>query len=198
MKNLLLKSIAALCTLLASEQSFSLQLRTLDYEAVREEGGFNAESLKNVGELIPGGRNLSKDETLALVTSNSLTSLKILDLKNQPTVNDEVIKQLANNPTFSRIVTLKLRGTDITDESIEYILNSEHLGSIRDRPSISGKYGTPYSMIIVFTKDTFVKDITKRTRFDFHIEYRAENPTFFTYPWEPVDHAVKFVEIETW
>jgi len=196
MKKLVTISIGVLFSLIIGEQSFSSQFRTLSYEDVREEGGFNAPSLRNVMELIPGGRNLGAEEIETLAQSTSLVSLRTLDLTNQQLVDDTIVRQLVGNPTFSRIITLRLNGTNVTNESIEAIANSENLGSVRDLPQISGRYDIPSSVVKVYTQGTRVTDTKQKTKFEFHIEYRPPNPK--AYPWEPVDHGVKIIEIETW
>ena len=195
MKKLLVTSMGLLISLIIGEQSFASQLRTISYEDVREEGGFNAPGLTNVMELMPRGKNLNEQEIQTLTTSQSLTNLRVLDLTNQQLVTDAVIEQIAENSTFSRIITLKLSGANITDRSIKAIANSPYLGSVRDLPQISGRYGIPSSVVRVYTQDTEVRDTDQKEKFEFHIEYRPPNPT---YPWEPVNHGVKIVEIESW
>ncbi|MBX9804562.1 MAG: hypothetical protein K2Y18_02270 [Alphaproteobacteria bacterium] len=176
-------------------QSFASEDIYNTFEGVREEGGFSSPSLRDVTDLDPGGRNLNHKEIEDLITSTSLISLRRLNLRNQPLVNDDFIARLSKNPTFSRIKILILSGTDITDEAISSIATSPHLGSIRELPSISGKYGVPYSEVAVYTKDTGVKDRTERTTFEFHIVYRPSKPS---YPWGPDDDAIKFVKIQDW
>lgn len=196
MKKLIYLSIGIMFSLLTGEQSLGSQYRTINYDDAREEGGFNAPTLTNVMELATGGRTLNEIEITDLTSSKTLTNLRTLDLRNQPLVNDDVIRQLAANPTFARIITLKLGGTNITDESIARIASSPSLGSIRDLPQISGTYDIPSSVVRVYAKDTRVTDKQQKTKFEFHIEYRPPNPG--AYPWEPDDHGVKIVEIESW
>ena len=195
MKKIVLISISILLSLLTGDHLLA-SFRDLDYEAVREEGGFKAQSLRDVVTLSPEGKSLSKRELDDLATSTSLINLKTLSLKNQINVDDAFIYKLVNNPTFSRIITLRLEGSNITDASIDSIKMSRYLGSIRDLPQESGRYGIPSSVVKVYVKDTAVGDTTQKTLFNFHIEYRPPNPS--SYPWEPVDNAVKIVEIETW
>jgi hypothetical protein len=189
-----------LFSFVVGKDSFASQSRTFSnpvcYDRVREEGGFNSPTLSDVTELFPGGRNLDQLEIEELVTSRKLTDLRILDLTNQPAVNDGVIGRLVSNPTFSRIEKLILCGTDITDEAIACIASSPYLGGIRHYPNVSGKYGVPASEVRVYVKDTGVKDISQKLTFEFHIEFRPTH--LFSYPWEPVDHGVRIVEITSW
>jgi hypothetical protein len=197
MKKVIFKLIGIVSILFTQEQTYaSQQLRTLTYEDVRGEGGFNSSTLTDVETLSPGGRNLGEEEIVSLVNSSSLTNLRVLDLTNQPGINDAFIEQLVLNTTFSRITTLWLEGTQVTDSSIDKILNSRVLGSIRDYPFQSEKHNAPSSTIAVHARGTKVTDrLEPQVRQDFHIEYKPLRPT---YPWGPVDHGVKIVLVEAW
>jgi len=197
MKNLTLITIGILFSLLTEDQGFASEFRTLNYEGAREEGGFNAPTLTNVEELSPSGRCLGEEEISSLVRSSTLTNLRILDLSNQPIVTDATIKQLVCNPTFARIITLRLNGTSVTDEAVSTIVNSPILGSIRDYPLQSEKYDAPSSVIRVYARDTKVTDVEPKATLNFHIEYKPPSPRS-TYPWEPINHGVKIVQIEAW
>lgn len=193
MTMLVVRSITFFIFLCIGSLSHAMQLRSLSYETVREEGGFDADSLEDVTEIRPSGRTLNEEELLALIHSHSLKNLRTLDLAYQPLVKDWVIADLVKNPTFSRLITLRLSGTDVTDASIYFILYSPVVGSIRDMPHISGKYGLPSSRIRVHARDTHIEDTERKDFFDFHIEYK---PPFVAYPWEPVNHGVKIVEVD--
>lgn len=181
---------------LSQSNCVAQEFRRINYTQVREEGGFGSNSLNNVLEIYQAGRNLTIDEVQNLVTSTTLVNLRILDLTNQSVINDDVIERLANNRTFARIMNIKLEGTNITNAAILSIAQSRVLGSVRDLPTISGRYSVPSSEIKVYVNDTRVNLTKIDPIFNFHIEYKPPRPS--SYPWEPVDHGVKFVEIQSW
>lgn len=182
--------------LVTNQFTYASQFRSLSYEDIRdEEGAFGSSNLTDVMEIFSGGRNLDEYESSLLTQSNSLTNLKKLDLSDQYVVDDKFIEALVKNSTFSRIIFLNLSGTNITDKSVDLIVRSKILGSIRDLPQISGRYDCPSSVITIRAKNTKVTDNQMKTLFSFHIEYKPHK-SYNAYPWEPVDHGVKIVEIE--
>lgn len=173
-----------------------IALRTLNYNEVRNEGGFKAESMKDVVEIFPAGRALNKQEVDDLVTSIYLKNLKCLDLTDQAEITNEVIEKFAcKNPTFSRVIRLDLNGTDITDEAIDAISRSKYLGSVQDLPQTSGKYGIPSATVTVYVRNTVVRNTTQRETFNFHIECKPPYPTILH---GSTDYGVKIVEIRNW
>lgn len=141
-----------------------------------EEKKFNGKNLTNVIKLYPKhGNQLNDLQKILLSQSQKLINLKELDLNNQ-NLTDDFIKTISKNDTFSRIRYLNLINNKlITKKSLKYILNSNTLGSIRDLPSISGKYGMPISEIFININKANIleEDIKKyeKPRFDFSIHY---------------------------
>lgn len=151
--------------------------RSLSYDEAWIEGKFDAKSLSNVWQLYPEeGTSLNEDRQEALAQSRHLHRLKTLNLRCQ-NIDDKFIQRISSNQTFSRIINLNLSyNHQITDKSLEYILDSDYLGSIRDLPQISGHYGLPSSEIYITTEGTgitteSVKKYQNNPRFNFCIDY---------------------------
>ncbi len=146
---------------------------TLDFDQVRESGGFSSLSLKNVISITPSQQSLNQEEVRALANSTTLKNLRTLNLKDQENVNDEFVRTLSNNPTFSRIINLNLSGTNITRQSFNYILESNSLGQIRDLPQVSGRFGVPSSMIYVRVED--IQNLPKKEIEEFNRGNKKKN-----------------------
>lgn len=141
-------------------------------------GNFDGPRLRNVVHLYPSSDNqldISMQDSLA--SSKALINVKVLDLSHQD-IDDNFIERLCKNRTFSRVINLDLSGNPkITDKSLELISISDIIGSIRDLPQISGKYGIPSSEIYIYTQDTSINSKTIKEyqeapkRFDFSIRY---------------------------
>jgi hypothetical protein len=180
--------------------SASNHFRILDYDDVREEGGFKSLTLGNVSEIIPAGKVLTSEEMEDLISdTGALSNLRVLDLEGQG-VDDNFIISLCNNKTLKRIIKLNLsKNEKITNKSVESILESEILGSVRDLPQISGRYGIPSSVIYMKAKETGVTPLKKgynyfdEHRFGFNIAYI--HPIKNSKTSDPVEDGVKFIEV---
>src|SRR3546814_769732 len=111
----------------------------LTFAETWQEDRFNGRGLARVIKLYPAS-DLSKADPLtleqkeALVKSRTLENLKTLDLRNQG-VDDYFINALCQNPTFSRVINIRLSGNPaITRDSLEVIWTSLIIGRIRDLP----------------------------------------------------------------
>lgn len=165
--------------------------RTVSFDDIRSEGGFGSESLLTVSYIEASGNMMTEEEKEALVNSPYLKNVKALDLKQQR-LDDSFIEKLCNNQSLNRLIKLDIsENKDITEKSIQLILDSDLLGSVRDLPQISGRYGIPSSTIYVTAKNTSVQGIEVK-RFGFHIEYK--HPMTGQQTNTPADYAVKFVE----
>lgn len=114
---------------LANKMSI-FSLRCLDYNKVRDEGGFKNYSLKNVKMIVcpPQEVKLSVEEIRSLSISQALVNLRYLDLTGQG-IKDFMVKDLAENNTLRRLIEINLSNNEITHSSIYYILASNFLGS---------------------------------------------------------------------
>lgn len=123
----------------------------VDFDQIREEGGFEGHCLSKVATIFPSEETLEAEEIDALFNSPHAANIKTLNLRGQILVNDLKVAQLCNNRAFARIINLDLRDTGITLAALDSILESNTLGSIRDLPQMSGRYGCPSSTIYVST-----------------------------------------------
>jgi len=127
--------------------------RLADYDTAWREGKFSGQTLRDVERLTPSGK-LNDSMKMFLADSLTLKNLRILDLSNQG-INDDFIEQISNNPTFSRVMKIDLTGNpDITSKALEYISDSPFLGSVRDLPQVSARYGVYSSEIRVVATGT--------------------------------------------
>jgi hypothetical protein len=174
--------------------------RDLDYDAAWKEGKFSGKALVDVNNLRAGGHKLSDPMKTLLASSLTLTNLRVLDLNDQG-INDEFIEKISNNPTFSRITKIDLSGNpDITPKALEYIVESPYIGSIRDFPQISAKYGVYSSEIHIVAHGTSIDSETIRSynmepkNKSFIIHYlhpTTEKPTS-----QPAVRAIKWLLID--
>lgn len=178
--------------------------RMVTYDEIREEGGFNSTSMLDVSRIIPSGSPLSEDEIRELIESKTLTNLHTLDLSNQKNVTDVHIKRLSENPAFKRIINLDLSGTRVTSSSIMDLLGS-NMGTIRDLPQLSARFGLPSSTIYLTALDTQIENNFERNVFPsggkcftifsqgVHLDYL--NPVTGQKTSLPVDGAMKMIEV---
>lgn len=150
----------------------------MSYSEAWKESAFNSREFSHVQSLYPvEGESLTSEQKQALVTSETFTNLRTLSLCGQG-VDDTFIRSLCSNPCFSRIISLDLSDNpEITRVSLELILASAALGSIRDMQQISGRYDLPSSEVYIKVGGTAVtkEDIewfNENPRFDFSIFYR--------------------------
>lgn len=154
---------------------------TLTYEDIRQEGGFNSSPISRGSSIVPAGPCLTEQEKLDLCKSKVLKNLASLDLTDQK-IDDSFIEKLSKNKNFSRISRLDLSNNpDITDRSLELILKSKFLGSLRHLPQISGRYDIPATELRIIASGTNISDQSSnksgfytKTTFGFTIRY--ENP----------------------
>lgn len=140
--------------------------------------GFSAPSLSKVTKLSPpegGAEWFDEEKRTAFLDSETLTSLRSVDFSNM-NIDDTFINYFSLNPTFSRINTICLSGNaDITVLSLELIRDSDYLGSLRELPQISGRYGFPGVTIDVKVDGTGIRrtDAFEDHRFFSPISYRT-------------------------
>jgi len=111
-----------------------------------------------------------------LRTTEYFGRLYSLDLAYQ-NVDDSFIEGFAQKG-FERITSIDLTGNPrITVKSLQYILDSDSLGSLRELPQISARYGRISSEIAVKVRETSIPHqkliyFNENPRFDFLIHYR--------------------------
>ncbi len=102
------------------------------------------------------------------------SNLKVLDLRYQD-LDDNFIKELSSFAGCASLRRIDLsHNPKINDISLDYILQSTSIGSIRDRPTISARYGIPSCNIEIDMSDTGIseeKRNTKLTNFDHYVKY---------------------------
>jgi hypothetical protein len=193
-KNLMITAVftcSATGHCMASSQIF-------DYEDVRRNGGFLSSRLSNVYNIIPAGDVLTPKEKRDLKKTQTLSNLKTLNLKDQ-NVDDEFIEAICQKPHFSRLQKIILSGNkDISDKSIDHILESPYIGRTRDLLQISGRYGYPANFIEVIADGTSVTDPEGRRCFEkvkFNFSMRYINAITGHRTSSSTDQAVKIVEV---
>lgn len=171
--------------------------RSLSFDDIRSEGGFGSRSLLTVSSMRGSGNALTEIEKEALVSSDYLKNIHTISLVKQD-LDDNFIERLCRNKSLNRLVNLDVSENEkITNKSLRLILNSD-LGSVRDLPQISGRFGIPSSTIYVTAKKTSVRPETSDKheiclhRFNFSVFYI--HPVTEEETDSPADYAVKFVE----
>jgi len=171
-------------------------IRSVTFYHIREEGGFDSQTLLTVSCIQASGTKLSLEKKKALINSQYLKNVHSLYLLNQD-LDDNFIERMYRNTTLKRLINLDIsRNQNITNRSLQEILNSD-LGSIRDLPQISGRYGIPSSTMYVTACGTSIvsKDNQKHinlNRFGFTVEYK--HPLTGKTTDTTAVNAVKFVE----
>jgi hypothetical protein len=150
--------------------------------------GFNSSQLRSVNIIEASKSELSREDLNDLVNSSTLNNLHTLSLRNQEAFEDFHLEALSQNPTFSRLFNLDLRGTSIT--SLQPVLNSDITGSVRHLPQISGRYGIPSSEIYVKVDEDLEEYIEDNPRFNFNIQYK--NP-YGTQTAPNVSNSIKWI-----
>ncbi len=102
--------------------------------------------------------------------------LSQLNLKDKE-IDDNKVLQISQNPKYARANYIDLSGNpSVTDKALEYIRDSNILGSLRELPQMSGRYGVPSSEIVVKIGGTNITEEAiaeyGKPRFDFSIHYR--------------------------
>ena len=198
--------VTLLTTLLiiSSISCHACYFQSATYEDIRRFGGFHSSFLDRVSSIEPASvdDDLTEGEKEGLLTSEKLGKVTALYLPQQG-LNDEFIRRLCENPSLKRLVRLDISGNPaITNASLDSLLNSD-IGSLRDLPQVSGRYGIPSCTIYVDAERTGIisavesqedvaGNVIIRKRFDFAISYRHPATGIPTY--HDVDGAVKFVE----
>ena len=172
--------------------------RTATFDEIREEGGFKSASLSTVFRVEPSGDPLSDEEKRDLLDSESLLNVHSMDLRNQ-NIDDGFIEKFCKNKTYSRLINLDVSDNQgITNASVQHILTSPVLGSIRDLPQISGRFGVPSSVIYLTARNTLCHP--KEGRGDFYkylkgVSVKYIHPVTGLETSETVDYAVRIVEV---
>ena len=156
----MLKKIIGISFVLIFQISYSAigmdSSQKLNYEEAWKVQKFSGPGLREVKHLLPSSDEykLSDSQKNYLVDSPALTNLRVLNLKNQ-NLTDDFIEQLCSNPTFSRVTHLDLSDNpNLTTSTLEFISNSNFIGSIRDFPQLSEKYKVPSSEIHITVSGT--------------------------------------------
>ena len=79
-------------------------------------------------------------------------------------ITDDFIKIFCENKIFSKIINLNLSDNNITKKSIEFILESNYIGSIRDFHQTSARHGVASSQVQIRVENikldrTFIGDV---------------------------------------
>lgn len=147
--------------------------RTISIGEIRRNGGLESRKLRGVYniDLYDYTRcdkcnhdyktiiKLTDEEKNQLCNSEKIIEIYGLDLRDQ-NIDDDFVEKLSNNPSDGLKCLMNINLSEnpkITNESLNHILNSPYLGSIRNRPAVSGKYGTCYTKIDVKAQNTMIK-----------------------------------------
>ena len=173
-----------------------------DFEDVREHmKDSDKHYFKTVSSVIPSGSPLTEIEIKDIFTLKKFQNLRTLDLKNQD-LTDKDIELLSKNPSLGRVINIDLsENPRITAKSIQFVLDSPYLGSIRDIPQISDTYGLPASTLYLSLQGTSAdpEEISQEKnifRKNFSIHYKHPKDNSGTYP--SADNGLKFVECKFW
>ncbi len=131
--------------------------KTKSFARAREEGKFEGSNLQRVTFLFPDKENELTDEAKEeFLNSSSLINLRKLNLKNQG-IDDDFIKKLCKNITFSKVESIDLNDNEkVTEKSLKFISESKILGSVREHPQISSRYECHFSEIFINIKGTSI------------------------------------------
>ena len=166
--------------------------RNLDY--VRREGGFSSETLVNVCRIEASNTKLTANEKEALISSPYLNHVRALDLSGQE-IDDSFIERLSDNKSLERLMAIDLSNNpNITDSALEYIRNSTVLGSVRDLPQVSARYGGPSTVVRVKCRNTGIIKKIIEPKFYFGIDYKQ--PVTDRVIFEHADQGIKIIEVE--
>jgi hypothetical protein len=189
-----MKIITIFLAAIITSTALNASLRDLDYDDVRREGGFISETLVNVCRIGASKTNLTIDEKMALLSSPYLNSIHTLDLSGQD-IDDAFVEKFASNQSLRRLITLDLSNNpSVTDDSIEYIRKSLVLGSVRDLPQVSARYGGPSTTVYVKCRNTAVTKTEVDPEFYFGINYI--NPVTGKKTFEHVDDGIKLISLD--
>ncbi len=131
--------------------------KTKSFTRAWEEGKFEGSNVQRVTFLFPDKENEFTDEAKEeFLNSSSLINLKKLNLKNQG-IDDDFIKKLCKNITFSKIEFIDLHNNEkVTEKSLKFISESKILGSVRELPQINSRYKCHFSEIFINIKGTSI------------------------------------------
>lgn len=172
----------------------------IEFNEVNIMGGFNSPKLKSTIQLWDPNNDFkfTKEMKEEFLKSTALTGLKILELNNKD-IDDNFIEEMCKNKTFARLITIDLSNNkNITSKSLKYIRESDIIGSTRDLPQISGKYGCPSSEVYINIDGTGItdkKDIKKyfgEPRSEFVIRYMHPVHNTATYP--TINNGIKWLQ----
>lgn len=188
-----MKVIIALLAAISST-ALHASLRYIDYDDVRKEGGFGSPSLANVCSIVASDNKLTDTEKQALLESTHLHHIHTLDLSGQD-IDDSFVEKLVRNGALKRIMTLDLSNNPkITNLALDYILKSSVLGSIRDLPQTSARYGGPSTTIRVKRRNTGITTTNIEPVYYFSINYI--NPITGSSVYETTDQGIKLLAME--
>ena len=175
---------------------------SIDYDDLREEyKDFNDQRLNNITEISNyESLKLTADELNALVNSTAFINLKKLDLSGHNELTDDHIIELSNNQqSFKQLLTIDLSNCPkITVKSLEAIRDSHTVGSIRNLPQISARYGLPSSEVkLIIGGKTSIERKEKKEKYSlrpFRIAYQHARGGKSSF--NPVNNGIKILNIE--
>lgn len=139
----------------------------------------------------------SHREDWFLGEGTNFVRLQSIDLTCQ-NIDDDFIKKLSASG-FERITSINLTGNPkITKQSLQAILDSNSLGSMRELLQTSGRYGRPSSEVEIRVGGTSITQenadfFNKNPRFDFKIHYKRAADNVQLSP--SVDESIKWLKI---
>lgn len=131
----------------------------------------------------PGDLGDDSKRSKLIEMSRKLSNVRTLELDGQ-NIDDDFLRNLFSS-SFPRLINLSLKGNEsVTSEGIQAILDDEVVGSIRDLPQYSSRYGLPSSEIRVSIARTnvLIEEIIDNPRFDFTIKYLHPHTSKMTAP----------------
>jgi hypothetical protein len=137
--------------------------------------------------------------------SKSLRNVYKLNLSNVPAVIDDnfVISKIINNNNLRKIITLDLSGNiNITNNSINNILNSQIIGSFRTSPEDSERFGCRISTLHIKARNTGVVSPQQGTN-RFEVYSAAQNFIIYYFysdimpeVYDQTSNGMKFVDVD--
>ena len=193
----ILISVVAVLTINSGANAFSI-----DYDELLELISDKDSRLSNVTEISndESPTTLTNKELDILVKSSAFINLKKLDLSRQNNLTDlNIIELCKNENSFKQLVAIDLSDcTKITVESLKAILDSPYVGSVRNLPQISARYGCPASEIkLIIGGKTSIKREEKRKKYvlrPFAIEYKLPNDRESSFA--PVKNGIKIINVK--
>ena len=168
------------------------------FDDIREEpDSFSSPKMSFVQTIQSSGVELSPEEK-QMIRNAKMENITMITLRptymigKKEFTNDDVLSFLSNR-SLTRIVQLDISGNTHVDNVIpEFILENDYIGSQRDLPQISGKFGIPSSEILVRASQTSITIDPNKAQYTymkrgFKIHYSAA---------QSVENGMKLVNCE--